>query len=833
VNKSSLPRSFFLARRFLATIFSLPAAIALALILVVPAYAAPLFSDLRDHWAKDAVVSLAAKGIVEGYPDGTFKGDRAATRWEVALMVARLLARMEQEHATFATKADLETLRALVNELRSELDVLGVRVTNLEENVGKLDQRVTALEKITFYGSVDTYFVSQGFQNRGRDTDSAGTDYNVQVGAAAGVPGWFPFAGAAVYDANAYPFGITLQAGGTWTGNVGHKFPVIDYFSGTPLTNGTGFSGLGILGTRIRVSDDISAGAEFAAFMSQGDSVVDLWYGSSANYLSNGFTGQMQLAGPQFQNNTPFTRMTLDNFWVVHNPTGTRVVLGAFTDTNMDRLVLANVPNPNSNGPDHLPWYGFQLSGSANILSTMKWEVLGTRLPDDGSFNNLGGYYNFALAFNLDWQFKGGDFKLNFLRAANDDSFGGARGGPGGVGFNFMPYLGGWINPSGYSAAAEPNVQNRPIQAGDGTWGAFGPQGLTTWGASLHYAFDLPWKLAFTGEYATSAYKPNIGSGYSTSGSAARFGLEARLASDALQLGLEFLSVEPRFDPFIVAYPITTGVTYGYWRLPSLSYMADLYSLHDTEVYPHNRQGWKFDFKYRFPGSEAGLYGQYRDLVQKEASVPDVANFAVATPYAPSIFFGSGPGFSPGFIEAVFPALLMSPTYGNVATSFTPLESPLGKVINWGLGLDYRFPNHRLGIELSYQDYRFKRDSNLGNTINTALGVVANPNYLDLSINQGHIGLSYPCSDRFTLLGGYDFAAIRGAFMSRNTNLDTRQVAPYLGFNYQIAENTNWKLNLKTYNVSDGIGNDPDNGFTNGPFEWSGSQLSTGLSVSF
>ena len=124
--------------------------------MVVPALAAPLFPDVPDnHWAKDAVAALAAKGLVEGYPDGTFKGDRAATRWETAMIVARLLSKMEQAHATFATKAELDELRKLVNALREELDALGVRVTNLEENVARIDKRVTELERITFYGEVE------------------------------------------------------------------------------------------------------------------------------------------------------------------------------------------------------------------------------------------------------------------------------------------------------------------------------------------------------------------------------------------------------------------------------------------------------------------------------------------------------------------------------------------------------------------------------------------------------------------------------------------------------------------------------------------------------
>ena len=77
---------------------SAAAAAVFAVTMAAPAFAAPLFPDVpENHWARDAVATLAAKGIVEGYPDGTFKGDRAATRWEVAMVVARLLAKMEQE----------------------------------------------------------------------------------------------------------------------------------------------------------------------------------------------------------------------------------------------------------------------------------------------------------------------------------------------------------------------------------------------------------------------------------------------------------------------------------------------------------------------------------------------------------------------------------------------------------------------------------------------------------------------------------------------------------------------------------------------------------------
>ena len=123
--------------------------VVLCLSLPLPGSAAPLFPDVSDgHWSRDAVAALAAKGLVEGYPDGTFKGDRAATRWETAMVVARLLAKMEDAHPTFATRSELEEIQKLAAALREELDALGVRVTALEESTDRLERRVTELSRM-------------------------------------------------------------------------------------------------------------------------------------------------------------------------------------------------------------------------------------------------------------------------------------------------------------------------------------------------------------------------------------------------------------------------------------------------------------------------------------------------------------------------------------------------------------------------------------------------------------------------------------------------------------------------------------------------------------
>ena len=100
----------------------------------VSAYAANPFSDVSpDDWAYQAVSDLSDQGVVEGYPDGTFKGERNMTRYELAQVIARLMAREDQLNAE--QKA---TLDRLAGEYADELANLGVRVSNLEKKVGNI-----------------------------------------------------------------------------------------------------------------------------------------------------------------------------------------------------------------------------------------------------------------------------------------------------------------------------------------------------------------------------------------------------------------------------------------------------------------------------------------------------------------------------------------------------------------------------------------------------------------------------------------------------------------------------------------------------------------------
>ncbi len=96
-------------------------AMAMALGVTASAYAANPFTDVpAGHWAYDSISKLAAAGVIEGYGDETFRGDRLMTRYEMAQIVARAMAK----------GANVDKLAA---EFADELDALGVRVAALEK----------------------------------------------------------------------------------------------------------------------------------------------------------------------------------------------------------------------------------------------------------------------------------------------------------------------------------------------------------------------------------------------------------------------------------------------------------------------------------------------------------------------------------------------------------------------------------------------------------------------------------------------------------------------------------------------------------------------------
>ncbi len=125
----------------------------LAMVLSTVAASANPFSDVPfSHWAYDAVNKLAAKGILQGYPDGTYKGEKHVTRYALAMVTAKMLANVEQMlekgiGTNLVTKSDLQTLEKLTVEFADELALLGVKVTALEDDMQVVKEDVATLKK--------------------------------------------------------------------------------------------------------------------------------------------------------------------------------------------------------------------------------------------------------------------------------------------------------------------------------------------------------------------------------------------------------------------------------------------------------------------------------------------------------------------------------------------------------------------------------------------------------------------------------------------------------------------------------------------------------------
>ena len=173
--------------------------LALLMTFSIPSFAAPLKdAPATSHWVYDYYEMLYNAGLIEGYPDGTFKGEKAATRYEVVAFMARLLQYFETRLAestgnpapvtTIVTTSpevaehthpiylqeeeikglieealwnlnyadasivqeDVEILWDAINalelEFKEDLEAMGVRVTTLEEQVNDHEDRIVQLE---------------------------------------------------------------------------------------------------------------------------------------------------------------------------------------------------------------------------------------------------------------------------------------------------------------------------------------------------------------------------------------------------------------------------------------------------------------------------------------------------------------------------------------------------------------------------------------------------------------------------------------------------------------------------------------------------------------
>jgi len=116
----------------------------------------------QGHWAYSAVEDLASKGLVKGYPsDGKFFGSRTVSRYEMATVIQRVLARVDELLAKKAEKggnptpapapsgvsqAQLDEVKKLVEDFKMELTVIGTDMTKVKEELKSLAEQISTIK---------------------------------------------------------------------------------------------------------------------------------------------------------------------------------------------------------------------------------------------------------------------------------------------------------------------------------------------------------------------------------------------------------------------------------------------------------------------------------------------------------------------------------------------------------------------------------------------------------------------------------------------------------------------------------------------------------------
>ena len=185
----------------------------MALIFAFPANAGPFTDVPTDHWAYDAIDKLQAEGFVEGYPDGTFRGNRSFTRYEMAMVVARIWDRMLDmiegvqgmsgmppgfEGVTQAELQEaIDMIQDLRDEFQDELDTLGLRLDDIEGRMSSVEGRLDVLEsglgQVQITGALRTRIediITNDYEAAGGFANPSGSDQ--YPGIIAGTPGSNP-----------------------------------------------------------------------------------------------------------------------------------------------------------------------------------------------------------------------------------------------------------------------------------------------------------------------------------------------------------------------------------------------------------------------------------------------------------------------------------------------------------------------------------------------------------------------------------------------------------------------------------------------------------------
>lgn len=148
------------------TVASLAAAMILSVAGSAFAGANPYVDLPAKHWAYDSVMKLSQAGIVDGYGDGKFQGDKLMTRYEMAQIVAKAMAKSDKADASQKV-----VINKLVAEFTEELKSAGVRMDTLEKNQANLQ----------FKGTMLVRYETKDYPNDDTQTNNAAGKYRLRL----------------------------------------------------------------------------------------------------------------------------------------------------------------------------------------------------------------------------------------------------------------------------------------------------------------------------------------------------------------------------------------------------------------------------------------------------------------------------------------------------------------------------------------------------------------------------------------------------------------------------------------------------------------------------
>jgi len=754
------------------------AAFIMFLLCNLPAFADP-FSDVPSgHWSYDAVQILEEKGLVEGYPDGLFKGDRPMTRYEMAMVVARIVAKLEQVQASipgmpdlsvYATKSDMEILDKLLKEYKKELDALGVRVSNIEDTMGKLTSRVSELERIKVSGTFSNVFCTIGYSPGASNTAGPGTPSGNHDGTGPSV----------IPDQDRYFLGRTMYQGSAVTSKLD-------------------------LTVTAKIADNIKGGGDFVAWSGFGEKGLAEWDGLMPPYnpLGSGFAG-----GTNY-------KVDLATLWF--KTEGDWNISGKFGDYRLSKVSKNLFAGPRSlyvyGGALLLPINGINVSGTLyktvdieafmarNINASINFDYPSPVNPlyyygGPGYSQSNWSWYPLATPYNNG---AGASHVYSYEKISPgqyDNYLYGVYGG-----YSFLEgkarVEGGYLNLF-EDFASNPDVASARVN----------PKGAYYYGVNGYYTTGEKNKVKISAEFNQTSFNYNLRDTTHVTQKGSYFIVGADVDMEPVKFSGKFIRIDANYDPFSYHYVWDKVYLDGHhdswtnWKYGSFE--------NGTRwgKYRPNRIGFNAGFDWFFGGEKEGqAYVDYTYIKQLH----------------PTLITSDENSFQKYDLLTGLPVAdtIGANIYGNQESlnMFTVNDPAEGKEYHIGVGGKYTF-NKKLHIWGMYDRYNFSRDFTWVhlNAANQAYNH-------DITMSFVYTGVTYDVTDKFSVQGNFAYAKGAGV-EEKGTSMDFRQVIPGVSLRYAFNDSSDFIVDYKYFNYVDNI--------TAGAKDYNANRLTTRLVVKF